>query len=69
MMKRAPEGKAAKIATTIVIWVAAAGMLAICIPLVSITKSGVILPVSVVVGVTISTVAIWWSGIWQIRDN
>ncbi len=69
MMKRAPEGKGAKIATTIVIWVAAAGMLAICIPLVSITQSGVILPVSVVIGVTISTVAIWWSGTWQIRDN
>jgi hypothetical protein len=69
MMKRAPEGKAAKISTTIVIWVAAAGMLAICIPLVSITKSGVILPVSVVIGVTISTVAIWWSESWQIRDN
>jgi hypothetical protein len=69
MMKRPPEGKAAQIATTIVIWVAAAGMLAICIPLVSITQSGVILPVSVVIGVTISTVAIWWSGMSQIRDN
>jgi hypothetical protein len=68
-MKRPPESKAAKIATTIVIWVAAAGMLAICIPLVSITQSGVILPVSVVIGVTISTVAIWWSGMSQIRDN
>ncbi len=69
MMKRAPEGKGAKIATTIVIWVAAAGMLGICIPLVSITESGVILPVSVVIGVTISTIAIWWSGNQQIREN
>ena len=68
-MKRAPEGKGAKIATTIVIWVAAAGMLGICIPLVSITESGVILPVSVVIGVTISTIAIWWSGNQQIREN
>ena len=69
MMKRAPEGKGAKIATTIVIWVAAAGMLGICIPLVSITESGVILPVSVVIGVTVSTIAIWWSGERQIREN
>ena len=69
MMKRAPEGKGAKIATTIVIWVAAAGMLGICIPLVSITKSGVILPIVVVIGVTISTVAIWWSGNQQIKEN
>lgn len=69
MMKRQPEGKGAKIATTIVIWVAAAGMLGICIPLVSITQSGAVIPVAIVVGVTISTVAIWWSGNQQIREN
>lgn len=69
MMKRTPEGKGAKIATTIVIWVAAAGMLGICIPLVSITQSGAALPISIVIGVTISTVAIWWSGNQQVKDN
>lgn len=69
MLKRQSEGKGAKLATTIVIWVTAAGMLAICIPIVSMTHSGVILPVSVVTGVTLSTIAIWLSGNQQIKDD
>ena len=36
--------------------------MAICIPLVKISESGIILPLTVIVGVSISTVAIWLSG-------
>ena len=68
-MKRPSEGKGAKVATTIVIWVFATGMLGICIPLVSMTNSGVALPVAVIVGVSSSTIAIWWSGNQQIEKS
>jgi hypothetical protein len=43
------------------IWGFATAMLAICIPLVSITRSGAILPLSVILGVVIGTVVIWRS--------
>jgi hypothetical protein len=39
-----------KIGATAIIWGLATGMLAICIPLVSMTKSGVILPMEEVFG-------------------
>jgi hypothetical protein len=42
-MARKARGTGPKIATTAIIWGFATGMLAICIPLVAITQSGVIL--------------------------
>ena len=48
-----------KIGTTAIIWGFSTGMLAICIPLVSMTKSGVILPLAVILGATVSTVVVW----------
>jgi ABC-type enterobactin transport system permease subunit len=50
-----------KIGSTAIIWGFSTGMLAICIPLVSMTESGVILPLAVIVGATISTVFVWLS--------
>ena len=55
------EGQGVKIGSTAIIWSLATGMMAISIPIVKITETGVILPVAVVVGVSISTVAIWLS--------
>ncbi len=52
-----------KIAAIAIIWSFATGMLAICIPLVSITKSGMILPLAVIFGVNWSTGIIWRSSI------
>ena len=51
----------AKFGATAIIWSLATGIMAICIPLVKISQSGIILPVTVMVGVSISTVAIWLS--------
>jgi hypothetical protein len=50
-----------KIGSTAIIWGFSTGMLAICIPLISMTESGVILPLSVIIGATISTVVVWLS--------
>ena len=55
------EGQGVKIGSTAIIWSLATGMMAICIPLVKITDTGIILPLAVVVGVSLSTIAIWLS--------
>ena len=55
------EGQGVKIGSTAIIWSLATGMMAISIPIVRMTETGIILPVAVVVGVSISTVAIWLS--------
>ena len=54
-------GKGSKIGATAIIWGFATGMLAICIPLVSMTESGIILPMAVILGATASTVVVWLS--------
>jgi hypothetical protein len=48
VMDSKPLGMGGKIGATAIIWGLATGMLAICIPLVSMTKSGVILPMAVI---------------------
>ncbi len=58
-MKSQPESNGSKIATTAIIWAFATGMLAISIPLVAMTKSGVILPLTVVLGAGGGTVGVW----------
>ena len=55
------EGQGVKIGSTAIIWSLATGMMAISIPIVRMTETGIILPLAVVVGVSISTVAIWLS--------
>lgn len=58
----ASENYGIKIGTTAIIWALGTGMMAICIPLVSISKSGITLPLAVMAGVTITTISIWQSG-------
>ncbi|GAB4530966.1 MAG: hypothetical protein Tsb0014_14140 [Pleurocapsa sp.] len=58
MEQRSP-GYGAKVGTTAIIWAFATAMLAISIPLVSISHSGVILPLAIVFGVTLCTNIIW----------
>ena len=55
------EGQGVKIGSTAIIWSLATGMMAISIPIVKMTETGVILPIAVVVGVSVSTIAIWFS--------
>lgn len=43
------------------VWGFATAMLAICIPLVTATQSGVVLPLSVILGATVGTVVVWRS--------
>ncbi|MEB3336431.1 MAG: hypothetical protein VKJ46_03145 [Leptolyngbyaceae bacterium] len=52
------EGKGLRIAAIAIIWAFATGMLAIAIPLVTVTKSDLI-PLAIVLGVTIGTLGIW----------
>ncbi|MEM6399998.1 MAG: hypothetical protein AAF757_07145 [Cyanobacteria bacterium P01_D01_bin.116] len=51
--------KTGRVAATSVIWGVSAGMLAICIPLVIVTKTGAILPLAAIVGAAIATFAVW----------
>ena len=61
-MKRQSVGNGARIATTAIIWGFATGMMAICIPIIDMTNDAVILPLAVVLGTSISTVAVWRNG-------
>ncbi|MBW4648145.1 MAG: hypothetical protein KME06_05515 [Kastovskya adunca ATA6-11-RM4] len=63
------ENTGAKIAITAIIWSFATGMLAICIPLVSIMKGGVILPLAVVLGANMSTAVVWRSSQRWVENN
>jgi len=62
-MRHQSSGNGYKIAAIAIIWSFATGMLAICIQLVSITKSGMILPLAVILGANWSTGIIWRSSI------
>ena len=55
------EGQGVKIGSTAIIWSLATGMMAISIPIVKMTDTGIVLPLAVVIGVSISTIAIWLS--------
>ncbi len=55
------EGQGAKIGSTAIIWSLATGMMAISIPIVKMTSSGIVLPLAVIIGVSLSTIAIWLS--------
>ncbi len=61
-MRYVSEGYGAKVGATAIIWSLAAGIMAICIPMVRIFENGFILPLAVIIGLSISTVAIWFNG-------
>ena len=60
-MENKSSGKAYLIGITAIIWGFATGMLAICIPLVSMTESGIFLPMAVIVIAGIGTMVVWLS--------
>lgn len=60
-MKNTTEKNGVKVGATAIIWAFATGMMAICIPLVAISRSGIILPLAVIFGASVSTVTIWRS--------
>ena len=60
-MIRQTQGAGFKLAATAIIWGFATGMLGICIPLVSMTDSGVILPLAVIIGASFTTAVVWLS--------
>lgn len=66
-MENQPLSNGALIGITAIIWAFATGMLAICIPLVSMTKSGLILPMTVIVGASIGTIVVWITNFSQLR--
>jgi len=57
-----------RVAATSKIWTFATGMLAICIPLSAVTKSGAILPLAVISGAAVGTVAVWRNSEQQSRS-
>ena len=61
MTKNLMARQGGKIGSTAIIWSLATGMMAISIPLVNITQSGVILPLAIVLGASFSTIAVWLS--------
>ncbi len=61
LMDRQPGGTSPKIAVTAIIWGFGTGMLAICIPLVALTRNSAILPLAVILGASGSTVVVWRS--------
>ncbi|MBD1870758.1 hypothetical protein H6F88_21305 [Oculatella sp. FACHB-28] len=56
------NGKTQQVVATGLIWGFATGMLALCIPLVSLTQGSLILPLGVITGAIVGTVAIWRQG-------
>lgn len=56
------NGKTQQVVATGLIWGFATGMLALCIPLVSLTRGSLILPLGVITGASVGTVAIWRQG-------
>lgn len=58
-----------RVAATTKIWSLATGMLALCIPLSAVTRSGPILPLAVISGAAVGTVAVWRSSDNQSKTN
>jgi hypothetical protein len=61
IMKHSHHEQDPRVRATAAIWAIAVGMLGVCIPLVAITNSGLILPILVIVGASVSSGAIWLS--------
>lgn len=63
------EHKDVRVAATSRIWGLAVGMLAICIPLSAVTRSGPILPLAAITGAAVGTVAVWRSDDKKSKSN
>jgi uncharacterized protein YcgI (DUF1989 family) len=50
-----------RVAATSRIWGISVGILAICIPLSAVTRSGAVLPIATIAGAAVGTVAVWRS--------
>ncbi|MBD2770622.1 hypothetical protein [Iningainema tapete] len=61
--------KDVRVAATSRIWGIAVGMLAICIPLSAVTRSGAILPLATLTGAAVGTVAVWRSDDRKSKSN
>ena len=60
-MSRKSSRKNPKVSATASIWSVATVMLAVCIPLIPVTQSGIALPLLVIFGAGGSTAAVWLS--------
>ena len=58
-----------KIGATAIIWGFATGMLGICVPIISISESGITLPLVVILGANITTIIVWYSGSYKSRKS
>ncbi|NEQ42256.1 MAG: hypothetical protein F6K00_01325 [Leptolyngbya sp. SIOISBB] len=54
---------------TAVIWRSAMGLFALCIPLTAVAKSGPILPILVMLGASVGTVAVWLAPAQRPREE
>lgn len=63
------EHQDVRVAATSRIWGIAVGMLAICIPLSAVTKSGPILPLATLTGAAVGTAAVWRSDDKKSKSN
>ena len=59
--KESEKNRDVRVTATSRIWGIAAGMLAICIPLSAVTRSGPILPIAVITGAAVGTRTVWQS--------
>lgn len=55
------QRKTSQVIATGLVWGFATGMLGICVPLVAMTQGNLVLPLSVILGASVSTIAIWRS--------
>lgn len=58
-----------RVAATFLIWGAATGMLAICIPLTALAKGNPILPLAVITGAAVGTGTVWQSSGKKSRNS
>lgn len=63
------NGKTQQVVATGLIWGFATGMLALCIPLVALTRGSLILPLGVITGASVGTVAVWRHGNRDSTEN
>ena len=67
--KLSKNAKDIRLTATSKIWSLAVPMLAICIPLSAVTKSGPLLPLAVIAGTTVGTVSVWRGSIEELTGD
>jgi hypothetical protein len=67
--KELEENQDVRVAATSRIWGISVAMLAICIPLSAVTRSGPILPLAAITGAAAGTVAVWRSDDKKSKNN